>query len=456
MTSLISLAGLLALAYATFSLINQHLHLTIPLYPPWQWALALTWPALGNRLALGRPRSLFWLLVFNIFLLLPAGGIFLMSHYPSGRWPAAVPVLLELAILWIPAAALGTQCPQKEEISRMWEFGLIVAALAALANEIGGRPIPLFLPALVGYLAVGVALRVVAAAAEAASSTTGRRRSTGPLTVSLGLLACGVITGLIVAGRPVAALLLSALKTGWYFLCLLAYYLVLLAEWLGLNRITGQPLQGLKIPGSPPPMESVPASQSAPLWLMVLFWIIMGVLLASLAWMLAKLLFETIIASRRQTAAGILPARRRLRRLKFRMLRALLAAIVHWAAKRLRHWQRRLRPHDISALYDAFAAWGRRNHRPRRRSETPACYLHRLEPEVRAFCPQLLPDLVALTCRYEQFCYGPGADAGLCRDEQALTRRLRRTPLHPRKLSGRLPRLFRRSRRETPVKTNRE
>ena len=48
MNTFLLLTAFLSLVYPTFSLINQHLHLATPLYPLWQWALALAWPALAS------------------------------------------------------------------------------------------------------------------------------------------------------------------------------------------------------------------------------------------------------------------------------------------------------------------------------------------------------------------------------------------------------------------------
>ena len=440
MNTFLLLTAFLSLVYPTFSLINQHLHAATPLYPPWQWALALAWPALGNRLVLKRSRSLLWLFVFNLVLFLPAGGMFLLTPFASGRWPAVLPALIELALVWIPAAALATQQPEEEELRRLWESGLVVAALVALAREVSHTPIPLFQPALLIYLAAGVALRALAAVAEANTPDAAGRRTGLPLTVSLGVLFFGAVFGLLVAGRRVAALLLAALQAGWNFLRLLAHYLAMLVDMLGLNRVPGQPAQRPKIPGAPPPMDLGPGLQSGPLWLMIPLWTIMAVMLAFILWMLIRALCENIAAWRREMAASIVPARRRLRRWPdLRFILAAAVSLVRFLINRFKRWQRRRHPRDLSVLYDAFVLWGRRNRRPRRRSETPGTYLQRLEPEVAATCPKLLPALRDLPRRYEQFCYGQNGDSGLIGEELTLVRRLRSSRLHKKKFLGLIP-----------------
>jgi len=439
MNTLLTLAAFLFLAYPTFSLVNQHLPLTTPLYPPWQWALALAWPALGNRLVLKRPRSLLWLFFFNLFLFLAAGLMFFPAPYTAGRWPAVLPALMELAIAWIPVAALATQKPAEEDLRRLWESGLVIAALVALAREVSHTPVPLFQAALLLYLAAGVALRALAAAAGASAPEAGGRRTGLSLTVSLVLLVFGVVFGLLAGGRRVAALILAALQAGWHFLRLLAYYLALLVDKLGLNRVPGQPHEQPKIPGAPPPVEFGPGLQSAPLWVMIPLWIILAVLLAFLFWMLFMMLCENIAALRRELAASIVPARRRLRRPDFRFLLTAAVSFGRFLAKKLGRWWRRRHPRDLSVLYAAFVSWGRRNRRPRQRSETPRAYLNRLEPEVASACPKLLPYLNDLTRRYEQFCYGQNGAAELVGDEPALARRLRGVRLHRKKLFGLIP-----------------
>jgi hypothetical protein len=439
MNTFLALTAVLSLAYPTFSLMNQHLHVATPLYPPWQWVLAFAWPALGNRLVLKRPRSLLWLSAFNLVLFLPAGGMFLLTPYASGRWPAVLPALMELALIWIPLASLATQQPDEEDLRRLWESGLVFAAFIALIREVSHTPIPLFQPALLLYLATGVALRALAAAAGASTPDAAGRRSGLPLTVSLAVLVFGAVFGLLVEGRRIAALLLAALQAGWDFLRQLAYYLAWLVDKLGLNQVPGQPAQRPKIPGAPPPVDLGPGLQSGPLWLMIPLWTILIVLLVFLVWMLVRILCENIAAWRREMAASIVPARRRLRRPDFRFFLAAAVSLVRFLVNRLKRWQRRRRPRDLSVLYDAFVLWGRRNRRPRRRSETPGNYLHRLEPEVASACPKLLPALQDLTRRYEQFCYGQNGYAGLIGEEATLVRRLRSSRLHPKKLFGFIP-----------------
>ena len=439
MNTFLSLTGLLSLAYPTFSLLNQLLHVATPLYPPWQWVLALAWPALGNRLALKRPRSHLWLLVFNLVLFLPAGCMFLLAPYASGRWPAVLPALMELALVWIPAAALATQPPEEEDLRRLWESGLIVAACVALLREIVHTPVPFFQSALLLYLAAGVTYRALAAVAGASTPVTAGRRTGLTLTVSLGVLVFGAVSGLLIAGQRVAVLLLAALQAGWNFLRLLAYYLVLLLDMLGFNRVPGQTEQRPRIPGAPSSVDFGPGLQSGPLWLMIPLWIIMFVLFVFIAWMLVRMLSENIAAWRREMAASIVPARRRLRRPDLRFLLAAAVSLVHFLINRLKRWQRRRNPRDLADLYAAFVAWGRRNRRPRRRSETPGTYLHRLEPEVASACSKLLPALRDLTQRYERFCYGQNGDAGLVGEERMLVSRMRRSRLHQKKLLGFIP-----------------
>ena len=439
MNTFLSLTALLSLVYPTFSLINQHLHLAIPLYSPWHWALAMAWPALGNRLALKRPRSLLWLFAFNLVLFLPAGCTFLPAPYTSGRWPAVLPALMELAMLWIPVASFATQQPEEGDVRRLWESGLVVAAIVALVREVSHTPIPLFQPALLIYLAAGVALRALAAVAGASTPDAADRRTGLPLAVSLCVLASGAVFGLLVGGRRAAALLLAALQAGWNFLRLLAFYLMMMVEKLGLNRVPGQPSQRPKIPGAPSPVELGPGLQSGPLWLMIPLWIILIALTVFMLWMLFRTLCENIAAWRREMAASIVPSRRRLRRPDLRFLLAAVVSFVRFLLNRLKRWQRRRQPRDLSVLYDAFVLWGRRNRRPRRRSETPGTYLERLEPEVAATCPKLLPALRDLTRRYEKLCYGQNGDAGLIGEELTLVRRLRRSRLHKRKFLGLIP-----------------
>jgi len=449
MNTLLALTALLALGYPCLALINQHLHMATPLYPPWQWAAALAWPALANRRFLKRPRSLLWLLAFNLVLFFPAGLTFLATPYPSGRWPAVLPALIELALLWVPTAHLATRPLEEENLRRLWESGLVIAALAALIREISHTPIPFFKAALLVYIAAGVALRALAAAAETSTPDATEPRTGTPLTVSLGVLLFGAALGFVVEGRRFAGLLLAGLRAGWQFLRLLAYYLALLIDKLGLNRVPGQPSGRPQIPGAPPPPDLGPGLQSAPLWVMIPLWTLLAVMLVFLAWMLFKMLCETIAAWRREMAASIVPARRRLRRPDLRLLLAAAAALLRLLTNRMRRWRNRRHPRNLPALYDAFAAWGRRNRRPRRRSETPGAYLQRLEPEVTAACPELLPVLRQLTRRYERFCYGQNGGPGLSGEETTLARRLRKSRLQQKKFFERLQGAVRRGWKKT-------
>jgi hypothetical protein len=435
-TIFLSLTAFLALAYPTFALINQLLPLTTPLYPPWQWALAFTWPALGNRLVLKRPRSLLWLFFFNLFILLPAASMFLPASYPSGPWPAVLPAIMELALVWIPLASFATQQMGEEDLRRLWESGLIVAAVVALTRELSRTYIPLFHPSLLIYLAVGVALRALAARDAASLPDASGRCSVRPLAAGLAVLFFGAVLGLLFAGRRVAAWLLAALQEGWDFLCLLFYYLVLLLDWLDLNIVATQSVDRTKMPGASLPMEQFHEPQIGPLWLMIPLWIILAVLIIFLIWMLFKLLLENIALWRRETAGRIPPARRRLRRLDLRFLPAAVLSLARFLAGRLVRCYRRRYPRDLPLLYEAFILWGKRNRLPRHRWETPGNYLLRLEPEVVLNRRDLLPSLRNLTLRYERFCYGQNGNAGLMEEELTLARRLRCTRLHRRKLPG--------------------
>jgi len=440
MNTFLSLTAVLSLVYPTFSLINQHLHTATPLYPAWLWALAFAWPALGNRLVLKRPRSLLWLFAFNLALFLPAGCMFLLTPYVLECWPAVLPALMELALVWIPVAYLATRQPKEEDLRRLWESGLVVAALVALAREVNHTPIPLFQTALLLYLTAGVALRTIAAVAEASTPDATGRRTGLALTVSLGVLVFGAILGLLVEGCRVGALLHAALQAGWNFLRLIAHYLAMLVDKLGLNRVPGQPAQRPKIPGALTPVDLGPGMQSAPLWFMIPLWTIMIALLVIIMWMLMRALCENIAAWRREMAANIVPARRRLRRWPdFSFILAAAVSLMRFLINRFKRWQRRRHPRDLSVLYDAFVLWGRQNRRPRRRSETPGTYLQRLEPEVAATCPKLLPALRDLTRRYEQFCYGQNGNAGLIGEELTLVRRLRSSRLHKKRFLGLIP-----------------
>lgn len=338
---------------------------------------------LFNQIFLGKTRNLLSIILVNLPLLLLAGIAPLVFYqYSVGGllWPAIVPVLFEIIILWPIAGVFLINKPLPKQRMVSFELGLIILGLFLALETVFKVP---YLGAVVSaFVTAGIVL-------EATVNSEGTYFLQGhdfkkrwiPLLASIGLAGSGLAFGWLIVTKGFTELMQRFV----YFLIVVIRVIAHKFDLLGLNRKIGE-TNTLKLPGYVPVELESTGLNVAPLWVMIILWTILALLLVVTTLVIVSSLrrfLGDLIRDFRAIEIELKPQKRRLylRKIDLKMILSLFQyfrSYLRFIIKIILIKMFGIRPTTVNELYIYFLYWGKKIGWERLPAETPEEYLNRL------------------------------------------------------------------------------
>lgn len=390
----------------TFNLITG---LGIAVIPWWLWGLVSVFATVGNSVLLGRKRiSLLSFFALNGLLVLSFGvlPVILYQRWAMGgmwTWTYFVPVFLEVLLEWAFFVYFLTNPPAPRQRVLFLEVGLVFAVICLSLLQKSAYSLPYSNLAAGGFIFSGLLGEAVLNSGTTAKTSNVKVRLGLPAVATLGLTGAGLAAGFLVASNVFRDFIS-------YVMAFVLKILQKMTDMLGYNRLPEQPKQKLLLPGYHLVQSDHLGNSTAPLWLMIILWTILGILVLMLIIVLIIYCVRFISELR---SLDFTWSRQRGPRIDSRIDRQAIKRMLLSIYERLRFkikerlkWVFHISPANTLELYAYYLFWGKKMRLERLPGETAKEYFARLSPVLQSEHPHLLDSLGLLTESYDHLRYG--------------------------------------------------
>ncbi len=378
--------------------------------PWWSWGLFIALNYLHNEIHLKRQSGGVSFSISNLlfFLVFGIGGLGYLQQTLSGRfWPNS---LMNIVVAFSMVLALGYSFykpPTEKQHIQFWELGIIVSSYGAfLASQYLDIPYIYVLPLII--IASGLIHQGLSPRTESAGvirSTQGSNRFSIGMIL---LLITSVIAVLSLLGLASNKNIGEALNS--FITSIIAFYNQFGQE--ALNK----PPKFLSFMNYSSGITSSSSSYgaTAPLWYMMLLWILLGfsIILLIIYGLIRVYEFIQFLkvsklnprASKVSEGFSLVPTLR-----KFRGNLSIWVTSIMRKTKNLARqlgFQIGISPKDIKGLYSYFLWWGGFTGLKRKLNQTPREYQEELSQTIPVLNYELVLGIERLTISYERYSYG--------------------------------------------------
>lgn len=410
MTFVFSWLQLTVMCYLASAVLSPYSLLGSAILPWWSWGLFIALNYLHNFIHLKRQSGGISFTMSNLifFLVFGIGGLGYLQQTLSGRfWPNSFVNIVVASLVVLALSYSFYSPPSEKQHIQLWEIGIIVSSYGAfLASQYLDIPYIYVLPLIIiasGLIQQGLSPR---------TESEGVIRSTqGSNRFSIGMILlfiASVIALLSLLGLDSNKSLGEALNS--FITSIIAFY-----NQFGQETLNKPPkfLEFMKYSTGVTP-STTSYGTTAPLWFMMILWILLGfsiLLLIIYAFIRVYEFIQFLKISKldlgtRNVGEGfsLVPT---LRRFIVNLL--IWVTLIGQKTRNLAHlllFQIGISPRDIKGLYSYFLWWGGFTGLKRKSNQTPREY----EEELRRKLPELNYELALgierLTSSYERYSYG--------------------------------------------------
>lgn len=410
MNSVFSWLQLTVICYLASAVLSPYSLFGSAILPWWSWSILIALNYVHNDVHLKRRSGglTFAISNFVFFLAFGVGGLGYLQQSLSGRfWPNSFMNIVVSFVLVVSLSYSFYNPPTEKLRTQLWEIGIIVSSYGAfLASHYLNIPYAFLVPLVV--IAVGLFRQAFSPREESMGVI---RSSQGSNRFSIGLILLLLMfatTILSLIGLASNRRLGQALNS--FFTSIITFYNQFGRETL--NKPTKF------TPFMRDNAEFMAATSSygttAPLWFMIVLWIILGftLILLIIYGILRLIEFIQFI----KTSKLDLETRKANERLELvTTLRKFLGKIPFWMAlivSKARHvvlliaFQIGISPKEIKGLYSYFIWWGGFTGIRRKSNQTLREYQERLKQAIPELNSELVAGIERLTVSYERYSYG--------------------------------------------------